>query len=144
MIPAAPVVVSRHRAGRWRLFATGGVLLAIVSAMTVTRVVSSDLRPSFRDLGSADQLEVGTAVQASVLGADKGYARLLAQQYGIVTPENEMKWAVVHPAPRAYDFGPADEIVDFARGHGMLVRGHNLVWYLANPAWLVHGRFTQL
>src|SRR5260370_20084495 len=35
-----------------------------------------------------------------------------------------------------YDFGPEDELVDFATQHGQKVRGHTLAWDIANPDWL--------
>jgi endo-1,4-beta-xylanase len=45
-----------------------------------------------------------------------------------VTPFVEMKWGAIHPERDRYDFGPADELVDFAAAHGMRVRGHALVY----------------
>ena len=36
----------------------------------------------------------------------------------------------------AYNFQPGDELVLFAQGNGMRVRGHNLVWDAYNPTWL--------
>jgi len=57
--------------------------------------------------------------------------------------ENDMKWEVIHPLPgndpADYNFGPADRIVAFAQEHGMLVRGHNLVWHRQVPAWVFEG-----
>jgi endo-1,4-beta-xylanase len=53
-----------------------------------------------------------------------------------VTPENELKWEIVHPEQGRYDFTAADRIVRFAADHGMAVRGHVLVWHQQNPAWL--------
>jgi hypothetical protein len=35
-----------------------------------------------------------------------------------------MKWWVVQPDETAFNFGPADHMVDFARVHGIKVRGH--------------------
>jgi len=35
-----------------------------------------------------------------------------------------------------YNFQPGDELVWFAQGNGMRVRGHNLVWDVYNPTWL--------
>ncbi len=36
----------------------------------------------------------------------------------------------------SYNFQPGDELVLFAQGNGMRVRGHNLVWDVYNPTWL--------
>jgi endo-1,4-beta-xylanase len=76
----------------------------------------------------------GVAVRADLLG-DPGYAGALTA-FASVTPENELKWEQVEPGRGRFDFGPADRIVDFAQQHGMAIRGHTLVWYQQNPAWL--------
>jgi endo-1,4-beta-xylanase len=76
----------------------------------------------------------GVAGRADLLG-DQGYAAALTA-FGSVTPENELKWELSEPDRGRYDFAAADRVVDFARRHGMAVRGHALVWHLQNPAWL--------
>jgi endo-1,4-beta-xylanase len=86
-----------------------------------------------RDLPKLGPL-AGVAVRTDRLG-DRGYAAALTA-YGSVTPENELKWEVSEPDKGRYDFEAADRIVDFARQHGMAVRGHTLVWHLQNPGWL--------
>ena len=70
---------------------------------------------------------IGTAVQSPLVG-DKGYAAILTREFDMVTPENEMKFVHVHPAPATYQFADAEMIVGFAKSHGMQVRGHTLVW----------------
>ncbi len=68
---------------------------------------------------------------------------LLAAQVNSLVAENDMKWEVIHPVsgnePADYNFGPADKIVAFAQDHGMLARGHNLVWHQQVPAWVFAG-----
>ena len=41
---------------------------------------------------------------------DPAYARLIAQQCGLVVAENEMKWQRLRPAPDVFDFAPFDTI----------------------------------
>jgi endo-1,4-beta-xylanase len=84
----------------------------------------------------------GVSVQYGLL-QDKGYASAVARLFDTVTPENEMKWDVLHPERDRYDFGPADTIVDFARAHDLRVRGHTLVWHNQNPGWLLDGDFSR-
>jgi endo-1,4-beta-xylanase len=55
----------------------------------------------------------------------------------MITPENAMKFGPLHPGRDSYDFGDADSIVDFAKSHGMEVRGHALVWHNQLPGWLI-------
>jgi endo-1,4-beta-xylanase len=63
------------------------------------------------------------------------YKAILAREFAIVTPENEMKWSFIHPQRDRYSFGPADCIVQFAVDHNLAVRGHTLAWHDQMPAW---------
>ncbi|HEX3744311.1 MAG TPA: endo-1,4-beta-xylanase [Bryobacteraceae bacterium] len=67
---------------------------------------------------------------------DPRYAATLTTQYNMLGPENALKWTAIHPTQNSYNFGSSDELVAFAQANGMAVRGHNLCWYAANPAWL--------
>ena len=63
---------------------------------------------------------------------------LIAEQCGIIVHENELKWYVVRPGPKTYDFSRADKIVHWARHAGLKVRGHNLLWNAMRwtPRWV--------
>jgi endo-1,4-beta-xylanase len=83
---------------------------------------------------------VGTAVRPSLF-SEAAYSETVAREYNMVEPEDAMKWWVVREN-REFDFRAGDEVVRFARAHGMKVRGHCLVWDHTNPAWLTQGNFT--
>jgi GH35 family endo-1,4-beta-xylanase len=53
---------------------------------------------------------------------------LLTRHFAIVTPENCMKPQAVHPAEGTWRFGESDRFVALARGAGLDVVGHCLVW----------------
>jgi endo-1,4-beta-xylanase len=74
-------------------------------------------------------------VNPDPLDGDPEYARLAAEQASIVVPENALKWAALRPNPTQYDFRQADDVVVFALSHQQKVRGHNLCWHEALPAW---------
>src|SRR4051812_24652817 len=59
----------------------------------------------------------GTAVAANKLG-DATYSTLLAREYNMVTPENEMKWDATEPSRGTFTFGNADAIVNRATSNG--------------------------
>jgi endo-1,4-beta-xylanase len=59
----------------------------------------------------------------------------VADQANIVVPENALKWAALRPTPSQFDFRKADDVVVFALSHQQKVRGHNLCWHEALPAW---------
>lgn len=81
---------------------------------------------------------IGAAVEPSQLDTPEG--RLLAAQFNSVVAENAMKPSRIQPRENEFDFAPADAIVDFARQHGMAVRGHTLLWYKRTPDWFWTGQ----
>ena len=46
---------------------------------------------------------------------------LLKEQFNQISPENDMKWQLIHPREGAdgYDFGPADAFVNFGLSNNM-------------------------
>jgi len=90
-------------------------------------------------------LPVGAAADYDHL-SETAYTATLASEYSVLEPENDMKWATIHPNPPAspdeYNFVPGDGLVAFAQAHQMKVRGHNLCWYAYNPSWLTNGNYT--
>ena len=69
---------------------------------------------------------------------DPNNRALIAEQCGVVVHENELKWYVVRPDAKTYDFARADKIVAWARRAGLKVRGHNLLWNAMRwtPRWV--------
>jgi endo-1,4-beta-xylanase len=97
-----------------------------------------------RDLGKQRGIEVGTAVRGDVLKRNRAYRELVAAQFSTVTPENEMKWAVIEPSRGDFQFDAGDEIVGRARDAGQKVRGHTLVWHAQLPGWVKELGAAQL
>lgn len=93
---------------------------------------SATLKDTFKDA-----FYVGAAVNASqISGADSKGDALIVQQFNSITPENVMKWQVIHPRPDAYDFSMADKYVEFGQQHHMFIVGHTLCWHSQTPAWV--------
>jgi GH35 family endo-1,4-beta-xylanase len=97
---------------------------------------------SLRDLASARNLRIGTAIQARRL-TETDYTDNAAREFNIVTPENEMKFGPIHSGHEMYNFANADAVVDFATSHGMAVKGHTLVWHSQLPGWVTGGAWTR-
>ncbi|WP_210480242.1 endo-1,4-beta-xylanase [Naasia sp. SYSU D00948] len=93
---------------------------------------------SLRDLGAEYGLRIGTAVSPAGL-QDPEYREIIAEEFSSVTAENEMKWETLEPVRGEYNWGPADELVEFAKENHQLVRGHVLLWQNQLPAWLTEG-----
>ncbi|MFI2710911.1 endo-1,4-beta-xylanase [Micromonospora sp. NPDC018662] len=128
---------------RW--IAAGLVAVATAAALNVVPATAG--RPydptaqSLRDLAKRHGLYVGTAVDMATLdnAAEPRYRELVGSEFSTVTAENVMKWESLEPTRGTYDWGPADELVAFARQHHQRVRGHVLVWHNQLPAWLTSG-----
>lgn len=92
---------------------------------------------------AADQagILVGAAVRPSLL-SESAYSATLSREFNMIEPEDAMKWWVVRQNADTFDFREGDELVAFARAHGMKVRGHCLVWDHNNPEWLEHAHFN--
>jgi endo-1,4-beta-xylanase len=61
---------------------------------------------------------------------------LIKKQFNSITPENVLKWELIHPLPGVYNFGPGDRYVEFGVENGMFIIGHNLIWHNQTPAWV--------
>ena len=85
---------------------------------------------------------LGMAVQEPAARQDEAYVRDFVDTATSLTPENELKWAIVHPDADRYDFAHADALLDLARRTGKRVRGHTLVWDQQLPAWMTGRSWT--
>lgn len=92
---------------------------------------------------AAQNRMIGSAVNIRALRTDGAYREVLAREFNILTPENEMKFGSLVKRPNVYDFDAAQEIVDFAKANDMLVRGHTLIWHHQNPDWLKPENYTR-
>jgi len=100
------------------------------------------IRPTtLRQAAEAHHIVIGTAVKSIYLH-EPDYVTILGSEFSQLQAENEMKFAVIHPAPDHYDFSGADELVAFAQSHHMLVRGHTLVWHRQVPQWTSAPQYT--
>jgi endo-1,4-beta-xylanase len=94
---------------------------------------------------------IGTAVNRSMVMGGAGFRRnaeqsakdiaLVKEQFNQISPENDLKWQLIHPREGAdgYEFGPADAFVNFGLSNRMYVVGHTLVWHSQTPNWVFAG-----
>ncbi|HTR80178.1 MAG TPA: endo-1,4-beta-xylanase [Bacteroidota bacterium] len=80
---------------------------------------------------------IGAALnEAQFSGRDSEGAALAAAQFNAITPENVLKWELVHPEPNVYAFDAPDRYVAFGEKHNMVIIGHTLVWHHQTPRWV--------
>jgi endo-1,4-beta-xylanase len=125
-----------------RTIAAGGLVTAMI--LSLNSVAAAHGGPSWEDeslagLGMRSDLRIGTAVDMDAFASDTTYRERIATEFSSVTAENVMKWETLEPEPGVRNYGPADELVDFARQNRQLVRGHVLVWHNQLPGWLTDG-----
>jgi len=124
------------------------VLLAL--AATARCADTPTLKDAYKDhffVGAAINrtMATGTAVRANNVNrtseqVDKDIA-VVKEQFNQISPENDLKWALIHPREGAdgYNFGPADAFVSFGLSNNMYIVGHTLVWHGQTPSWVFRG-----
>jgi len=117
--------------------------LAVSCTSGASETPTATPTPSLSSLAQARGIAIGAAVGPQFLRDEPAYAETLGREFSMLTPENVMKFGLVHPEPDRYDFADADYLVDFAEAHGMQVRGHTLVWHFQLPTWLTEGTWTR-
>jgi endo-1,4-beta-xylanase len=78
----------------------------------------------------------GDALVLEELGTNQPYTEVASRQFDMVTPGNAMKWETTEPTPGVFNFGPAEEILAFARQNHDRARGHTLVWHSQLAPWV--------
>jgi endo-1,4-beta-xylanase len=95
--------------------------------------------PNTSALKRAAQLSGKTLAMFTVqyeLLHDPMASTIIANTFSMIADGNDLKFAkYLRPAPDAYDFSYADRAVSWAEQHGLLFRGHCLVWWNALPDW---------
>jgi endo-1,4-beta-xylanase len=99
-------------------------------------VTAAPTLPALKDVFKG-VFNVGTAVYPRQFDEDdRASATLIKHHFNTISPENVMKWEVIHPLPNVYHVGPADRYVAFGERNGMFVIGHTLVWHSQTPRWV--------
>jgi endo-1,4-beta-xylanase len=89
-----------------------------------------------KDVFKTDFL-IGTAVNFSqVNGAERGADSLVLLHFNSLTPENGLKWALVHPEEDKFDFLFGDAFVQKGEELEAFLVGHTLVWHQQTPKWV--------
>jgi endo-1,4-beta-xylanase len=98
--------------------------------------VAAQTQGSLKAAAAGRNLIYGAAVTEDALGRDPQYTELLAREAGMLVAEGVMKRKTLQPKQDVYNFAPAERIWRFAQANAQTMRGHTLVWHLANPHWL--------
>jgi endo-1,4-beta-xylanase len=95
--------------------------------------------PALKDVFK-DYFLIGGALNRSVVtGRDPNAAAIAEKHFSTATPENDLKWQLIHPQPDQYNWEPGDRFVEFAEKNSMVPIGHCLVWHAQTPNWVFQG-----
>src|SRR5260221_7084000 len=123
-----------HRLSR-RAILAGGLVASVSFGRAVPLLAATQAEQPLREIAGARGIRYGGTAMASQLLAGDSFTNLLIREVAALVPENEMKWLHMSTAPFQSDYRMADCLVDFAATHGLLCRGHNLLWYWSVPKW---------
>jgi GH35 family endo-1,4-beta-xylanase len=81
---------------------------------------------------------MGAAVASEHLDSpsEPQFTSVLTTHFDALVAEYQMKWGTTEPTRGQYTFAAGDAIIAFAARHGMIVKGHTLVWHNNLPAWV--------
>lgn len=103
--------------------------MLLATALTVVAQTQQTLKDAFKD-----DFKIGAALnRRQIFEDDVRGAEIVKTHFNSITPENVLKWALVHPEHNRYDFKAPDRLVAFGEKHGMFIVGHTLVWHKQTP-----------
>ncbi len=130
-----------------------GMLVAV--AMLTSCITASPEQPKVLKDAYKKHFYVGVAINRTIAtdaavradNANRSLERvnqdiaLVQTQFNQISPENDLKWQMIHPqpGPDGYNFGPADAYVNFGLSNNMYIIGHTLVWHGQTPNSVFQG-----
>src|SRR5262249_47895382 len=106
--------------------------LIVLTAVAAHAQTAPTLKDAFKGI-----FRIGVALnQAQFEERDARANPIIATQFNTISPENVLKWQIVHPRVDAYNFEPGDKYVSFGEKNKMFIVGHCLVWHSQTPAWV--------
>jgi endo-1,4-beta-xylanase len=110
--------------------------MKLLGCLILAAAAQGQTSPTLKE-AFAGVFRIGAAVnEAQIEERDARSNPIILAQFNSITPENILKWEVVHPTPGKYNFGPGDRYVAFGGKHKMFIVGHCLVWHSQTPRWV--------
>ena len=124
----------RNKFSRFTLIAA----LCLSSVTAFAQQKAQTLKDAYQDY-----FRVGVAINNSNLIPAE--AAIITREFNSVTAENAFKPGEVHPAEGVWRWEGADSIASFCREHGLMLRGHNLLWHTKQGAnWMLYDKKGKL
>jgi len=108
------------------------VLITLLFSFSAQRPKSEGLKDIF-----ANSYYIGVALNSSqVNSSDVKVNSVIWDNFNSLSPENGLKWQLVHPEIDRYNFEFGDEYVALGERIGAFTIGHCLVWHQQVPSWV--------
>jgi endo-1,4-beta-xylanase len=112
------------------------VILLLAAAVAPGQNTPAQNAPALKDAYQGI-FRIGAALNnAQFEERDQRGAPIVAAQFNTISPENVLKWGLVHPRVDGYNWDPADHYVAFGEKYKMWIIGHCLVWHSQTPRWV--------
>jgi len=116
----------------------GGVMAAELPSPSAGEPPAAERRePNLKDACQGHFL-IGTAGDFPTRYSEEEL-QLAREHFDIVTPENCLKPAPVHPGEDTWQFARPDALVDWCVDNHIAVHGHTLVWHAQTNDWFFRG-----
>lgn len=87
---------------------------------------------------------IGVALNSrQVESSDPKIQSIIKENFNSISPENGLKWQLVHPKLEQYNFEFADQYVALGEEMGAFTIGHTLVWHQQVPKWVFQDENNQ-
>ncbi len=107
--------------------------IALGATVFVASAETSTLQAAYKEF-----FPIGAAIATEKNGFDSltRYPPELLAEFSSLVAENCMKPGEIEPAEGKFAWTNPDRIVAYAKEHGMLMRGHTLVWHNQSAQWM--------
>jgi endo-1,4-beta-xylanase len=107
-----------------------------VCLLSALNLSAQSVQPALKDVYQKYFL-IGAALNSKQFNErDKRGAEIVKQHFNTITPENVLKWALIHPERDKYNFADPDKYVEFGEKNKMFIIGHTLIWHNQTPKWV--------
>jgi endo-1,4-beta-xylanase len=107
-------------------------IVFLLCAAAVAAAQTPSLKGAYKGI-----FHIGAAINANIIdGTDAAGQAIVSREFDSISPENILKWEIVHPQPGKYDFTESDKYVAYGVAHQMKIIGHVLVWHEQTPKWV--------
>lgn len=87
---------------------------------------------------------IGVALNSRQVGSsDPKIQSIIKENFNSISPENGLKWQLVHPKLDQYNFEFADQYVALGEEMGAFTIGHTLLWHQQVPSWVFQDENNQ-